>query len=355
MKQALILCAGKAKRLRPYSYSISKASLPFLNLPLLAFPWFYLEQLKVSRFLLNSHLFPKKLENTARFLSQVNQETKLFFEEEPLGSAGTLFHLKKELQNTKEFLYINGDSLFFPSQINKLLRFEELFLESNLDGLFFVSPYKDTDFKRALWRDKDYNLKFVGSKENLKKSELKGLSPVSWFGLAFFKSDLLNHLQPDSFDLFQDFIKLLLNDYKIKVYEDPSAVFLEAGDKNSYLSAVKFCLDCLFSSETDSFKSRNVKEILESCFNRFDPQDDKVGLKNGKKWSQKLNQALLLPKSVRGLDFLSLKGPAVIGSESSFLGPSVLEDCILDSQICFKGSLKKEILVKQNLFPADIF
>ena len=351
VKQALILCGGKAKRLRPYSYSLPKASFPFLNLPLLSFSWFYLEQMKVSHFLLNSHLFPEKLKNTVRFLSQTHQETNFFFEEEPLGSAGTLRELKKDLQKTEDFVYINGDSLFFPSCKKDINSFEEVFFSFGLDALFFVIPYKDQKSKRALWCDKDLNLKFVGSKEDLAPNKWNQLAPFTWAGLALFKSSLLDSLKDKAFDLFQDFISPLLKTKKVKVYVDSSAVLLEAGDKASYLQSTKFCLDCLFQEgevfkKSDKMKRTAVKSLLESCFCRFDFSDEKVGLKNGKTLSQKLGYPLLLPKSVRGLDFLKLQGSAVIGSEVCFFGPALLEDCVLDSKIAFKGPLKKDLLLK---------
>ena len=428
MKQALILCGGKAKRLRPYSYSLPKASLPFLNLPLLSFSWFYLEQLKVSHFLLNSHLFPEKLKNTVHFLSQAHQKTNLFFEEEPLGSAGTLHQIKNELKKTEEFIYINGDSLFFPSQLSHISDFENTFFNSGLEALFFVVP-ANSDSKRALWCDRDLNLKFIDSKEGLADPKMSHLISFSWTGLALFKSSLLDNLQKGAVDLFKDFINPLLGGHKIKVYVDPSAVLLEAGDKTSYLKAVEFCLNCLFQHGEFSKKSnfngteeklqiqktkehkttksglkakhlaegnnkvysscldfsaepvissesvnpsesvipaktgiqlkaqnsnridiKTVKKILEGCFRRFDSSDNKVGLKNGKVWSQKLNYPLLLPRSVRGLDFLKLQGPAVIGSEVCFFSDTILDSCVLDSQIAFKGSLKKDLLIKTNPF-----
>ena len=359
MRQALILCGGRAERLRPYSYSLPKASLPFLNLPLLFLSWFYSEELKAEVFLLNSHLFPGKLEDTVDFLSQDKQKAHLFFEKEPLGSAGTLYQLRKELKKTEEFIYINGDSLFFPSQINSIFKFEEAFaVHPDLSALFFAAPYEPTGSKRALWCDRELNLKFVGAVEELAQSELEGLSPFSWSGMALFKSSLLDHLQKGCFDLFQDFINPLLKTHQIKVYADPLAVLLEAGDKYSYLSAVSFCLNCLFQSENLSLEQNNrsqnpnqieaVKKILESCFDRFDPHDNRVGLKKGKIWSQKFNHPLLLPESVQGLDFLKLQGPAVIGRETCFFDQTLLDKSVLDSQIAFSGRLKQDILLKKS-------
>ena len=95
MKQALILCGGEARRLRPYSHALPKAGMPFLNLPLMAFNWLYLELLGVSHFLLNAHLFPEKLRRAVEFLSLERQRAKIFREDRPFGGAGTLYNLRR--------------------------------------------------------------------------------------------------------------------------------------------------------------------------------------------------------------------------------------------------------------------
>ena len=169
-KQALILCGGQATRLRPYSYGLPKANMPFLNLPLISLGWFYLEQLNISHFLLNAHLFPKKLKATVKMLSQPHQTSAVFNESKPFGGAGTLYKFKPFLQKQNIFAYINGDSLFFPSHIKQLISFEKDFLKSNADGSFFVSPLPKKNINKGhLWCDKNWNLKFIGRKNQCPK------------------------------------------------------------------------------------------------------------------------------------------------------------------------------------------
>lgn len=345
MKQALVLCAGKARRLTPYSQALPKMCMPFLNLPLLSFSWFYLEKLGVSRFLLNTHLFPEQLEKRVNFLAQPTQEKHYFFEEKPLGGAGALYHLKQELQKEESFFYINGDSLFFPSHLHKLSEFVEDFVKTGLDASFFVSPLpaQNPDMG-SLWCDKELNLRFVGTKAQLKE-ESKNLKPFHFSGLAFFRSSLLDNLNGQAYSLFEDLINPLLGQKQIKVFLDEEALILEAGLKASYIESLKFCLQALFSEEDSG-----VKDILKKIFFRFDPKDHLVGLANGKKWSQKLGHPLLAPKSVKGLENLKLKDCAVLGSNVHLFGPSQIKDSVLGPEISWKGSLENEILLKFGKF-----
>ena len=344
MKQALVLCAGKARRLEPYSQALPKMCMPFLNLPLLSFNWFYLEQLKVSRFLLNTHLFPEQLKKTVDFLSQAQQEKDYFFEAEPLGGAGTLYHLKQHLQKRDTFFYINGDSLFFPSHLDQISNFSEDFFKTESEASFFVSPMPSQKAELgALWCDENRNLKFVGKREQL-KSEYKEFRPFHFSGLALFKSSLLKHLNSQAFSLFEDFINPLLERKKMKVFLDKQALILEAGLKASYIESLKFCLQALFSD-----KNNTVKEILKKIFVRFDPEDQIVGWAEGQKWGKKLGFPFLAPKSVRGLENLKLKGFAVLGSNVNLFGLSQIKDSVIGSGLSWRGSLDKEILLKFDL------
>ena len=360
MRQALILCGGKAQRLRPYSYGLPKACMLFLNLPLLSLGWLYLEQFNTSHFLLNSHLFPESLEKTVRFLSQPPQKTRIFFEGEPLGGAGTLYKLKKELQKTKEFIYLNGDSLFFPSHKNQLQLFEEDFLKTKAEASFFSIPFplslKNKNLG-ALWCDQNHNVRFIGTEKEFRNQKTsQKLSAFHFSGLALFKSSLLDSLKSNDFNLFKDFINPLLEKSKIKVFSDNSAVILEAGDKISYLESTKFCLENLFSkdsygpslSASKNFEKWNkeVKKTLKKCFARFDPEDQFVGFQNGGVWSKKLGYPLLAPKSVQGLGNLKLKGPAVVGEGSRFFGQSILQNSILGSQTAWQGQLNQGFILK---------
>lgn len=376
MKQALILCGGEARRLRPYSYYLPKPCMPFLNLPLLSLAWLYLEHLAISRFLLNAHLFPESLKNTVDFLSSAGQKTEIFPEEQPLGGAGTLDKLKSHLQKTEYFFYINGDSLFFPSDMEQFWAFEKDFLESGAEGAFFAGPLKDSDSPAgALWAGPNGRLQFVGIREALPQTpNASALFPHYFSGLAVFKSSVLDSLKETDFHLFEDFINpLLLSGKSFQVFSDKGARVLEAGENPAYRESMDFCMKALFGKaeaglgggqkdkteesqrdenggNTSKCGKGEVGEILEKCFVRFDPNDQTVGLKNGQKWSRKLGHPLLAPESVRGLEFLELSGPTVLGSEVSLFGPSLLGGVALGPRTAWKGKLENDIVLKPAFY-----
>ena len=153
--KAFILCAGVGSRLRPLTFGFPKASIPFLNLPLLYYNWFYLEKMGLTHAILNSHLFPEILEKTALKAKTPKQKLNFSFEPQSLGSAGGLFSLKSFFAKEDSFLYLNGDSLFFPSQKELLTEFLVQGKSAPLGLLWATSLSSKQNASRALWIDKD--------------------------------------------------------------------------------------------------------------------------------------------------------------------------------------------------------
>ena len=329
IKQVLILCGGKATRLRPYSNSHSKAELAFLDRPLLAYPWKLAEDLENNCFFLNSHLFPSAFKKVVHHLSQKNQQIKIVFEKQPLGATGTLYSLKKELQKKAYLTYINGDCLLFPSSQKKLMDFEKEFLTSQSKALLYVIPKQknkegnnssevtlqqkervilsqnnkegNNSSEVALQQKKEriilsqnnkeggasshvecnkksvkkqaQRFLYCDSKHNLKEVRLPEKTDTSAYiftGLALFKSSLLDHLKEGGQDLFSDFLTPLLTKEKIKLFIDKKAISLEAGDNESYFKSQEFCLQTLKEKENLTQNKKNfVKERLQEISQRF--------------------------------------------------------------------------------------
>ena len=66
--KALLLCAGRGSRLHPYTRNDSKVCLPFLNIPIAAYSLKLLEDIGVSRLLVNTHHQASQVVETIDFL-----------------------------------------------------------------------------------------------------------------------------------------------------------------------------------------------------------------------------------------------------------------------------------------------
>ena len=348
--KAFILCAGMGSRLRPLTFGFPKASIPFLNLPLLYYNWFYLEQMGLTHAVLNSHLFPEILKETASRAKAPNQQVNFSFEPQSLGSAGGLFSLKSFFAEETSFLYLNGDSLFFPSRKEMLDKFLSQEKHTPL-GIFWATPLTPENTVRALWIDRDHTLRAIGGEDQVQKKGFQvknskdlsrgDLRPVRFNGLALFKKEIFNFLSPKTEHIFQDAALPLLKEGGFKVFLDEEGVTFEGGEMGGLLTATDVALNSLFS-EKPSF----IRDWLLKIFQRFDPSDQTVGLKRGRSLKQKKGRPLLCPESVKGLDLLQVKNFAVLGKNVSFTGQSLLNSAILGERLSWRGSLKNQILMK---------
>ena len=352
-RTAFILCAGTGNRLRPLTHWMPKALIPFLNLPFLCYNWFLLEKMGVSRFLLNSHLFPKKLKNFTLSIKKPEQKVRVFHEKKSLGSAGALWHLKSHFEEAETFLYLNGDSLLFPSTGKALEDFvanrKQLKADDeskSLKGLFYTVPFQKENWKgRALWRDKENTLRAIADKSEEKRLSSKWgrLYPSQFSGLALLSRDIFKFLTSNSFHIFDDVLNAQLSKGRFKVFVDEGGLVLEGGEFASYLEGTEQALNALFSKETHF-----LKQHLEDVFFRFDPKDRFIGLKKGRELQTHFKMPLLCPDNVKGLKFFSGEGFAVLGSNACFSGKSFLKNAVLGPSINWKGLLENKFLLSPD-------
>jgi mannose-1-phosphate guanylyltransferase len=133
--KAFLLAAGYGTRLRPITNSIPKCLVPINNKPLLQWWVELFEKHNVDEVLINLHYHPDKV---IEFINGLKSGIKFhfFMEEKLLGSAITLKHNKKFVENESEVLIAYADNL---TNYN-LTRFRE-FHKTNKQ-IFSMALYK---------------------------------------------------------------------------------------------------------------------------------------------------------------------------------------------------------------------
>ncbi|RYZ68331.1 MAG: mannose-1-phosphate guanyltransferase, partial [Proteobacteria bacterium] len=87
----MLLAAGEGTRLRPHTLIRPKPTIPFLNLPLAAYPLSLLEDMRVDRLVVNTFHLPTKVVDL--FINLNHGARKLHFSHEInqiMGSGGGL-------------------------------------------------------------------------------------------------------------------------------------------------------------------------------------------------------------------------------------------------------------------------
>lgn len=107
--KALLLCAGKGTRLRPYSDILPKCLMPINGKPLLEYWLKLLTDAGIQEILINIHHHSQLI---CQYLERSPYKSKLtlVYEQEPLGTGGTLLANRSFFRNA-EILMIHGDNL----------------------------------------------------------------------------------------------------------------------------------------------------------------------------------------------------------------------------------------------------
>lgn len=240
--KAFLLCAGFGTRLRPLTETKAKPVLPIANLPQLFYPLHFLNQLGVSRFVLNTHWQAQSIVNCLDRFPNIRSMCDISHEEpEILDSAGGLKQARKFFTEDDDYFFVlNGDS-FFLSDIETQKKISDItkkHMESKLQTpILFTAPYKD--LKSGLWVDSESNLKDAGP-----TTEIKGLEKKHFVGLYFFHKSIFNSLTDKTNNLIYDVILPLAKSLQtetsehqtqIKTYHLKNLKWFETGMLESYV------------------------------------------------------------------------------------------------------------------------
>ena len=115
--KALLLSAGIGSRLRPLTLKTPKCLVPINNKPLLQYWLEQLEKIGVKEFIINTHYLHDQVQDFIK-KSKFSERITVIYEDELLGTGGTLKKMLKYLKITRFFLFMQTISA---SQILKVL------------------------------------------------------------------------------------------------------------------------------------------------------------------------------------------------------------------------------------------
>lgn len=240
---ALILAAGIGERLRPYTQRIAKPAIPFLNIPIISYPLFYLEQAGLKNLVVNTHHLPDTIEKAVKGI--LHPASNVMFSHEPdiLGSGGGLAQAMELLAEDEDVFVANGDAVaLFPAPdiLKDLLAMHQkesalatLLVcpfppaRENFGGVYVNINNQVTDFSKTSLND-----------PSSKPSHFTGFMVVNsrvWRGLAKKPSNLL-------YDILLPKIKA---GGRVMALSQPKSHWFETGNVSDYLTATRTCLELL--------------------------------------------------------------------------------------------------------------
>lgn len=254
-----MFAAGVGERLRPHTDHLAKPAIPFLNVPMMGFPLFYLEQAGLKQLIINTHHLPNTIEASAQRM--VSRKVKVNFSSEKeliLGSGGGLAQAIANYGESEDLVIANADAVAIYHDVGIVKQMIEKQRSTQAIATLVVCPFpKAKESFGGVYVAADGRVRKF-SKTALKDRDLTayhftGFMMVSakvWQGLPAKPSNLLyDVLQPlmDSGHPVQSLIVSEVN-------------WFETGNQKDYLNATSQCLDIL---STPGAAQRSLIRIMD--------------------------------------------------------------------------------------------
>ena len=269
--RALILSAGLGERLRPLTLKRAKPAIEFLNVPMLGFPYFWLDTLGLSDVVFNTHYLPDTVRHAAMHVVSPNTQLHFTHEEEILGSGGGIWNARFHLQWDKNFCVANADGVVVFSAMDileQMLRFHE---KQDALATLLVCPLEGVGTRiPGVWLDK------YGEVTNFGKTPKKDYLECQHFAsYMIFSSRIWNYLPAGSSNVLYDILEpaILAGERVCGFRVDESHMrWFETGNIPEYLASTHACLEYLRDNHPFATGLRQMLERFAP--NYLDPKKD---------------------------------------------------------------------------------
>ncbi len=257
---AVLLSAGFGTRFRPYTNTLAKPAIPFLNLPFLCYSLYYAEKFGCDNAIINTHHLPASLKSVIdRYQNHLKIKSH-FIHEHPdiLDSGGGIVNSARHLNTEDHFWVFNTDVAHVLSDFDHNKALEKHQRSGSLCTVFTVQ-LKKPNTTRSIWvDDTSRTIKHIGDKKND--------SHVSkhYVGVMLFSKKILQ-LFPTSEpqNIFYDMLLPLIESEQEQVcfHELRENHWRETGNLQDYLKASFEFTDKLIEEPNSSF-SKELTQIL---------------------------------------------------------------------------------------------
>lgn len=272
--RAMILAAGLGERLRPHTLKCAKPALPFLNLPLICYPWYHLQKVGASELIVNTHHCADSIKHAVQLFGLSHVQ---FIHESPLilGSGGGIKNARDDLAGDRHFLVANGDEVLLdPSGVDELWRRHTS--EDNLATLLVCQfPGVGTKFG-GVWCDPTERVINFG-----KTPDSEGLVGFHYTGFIALSDRVFDYLPAGQISniLYDGLASGMAKGEVVKVHR-AEPYWFETGSEADYLSASQNCLKHLIDGDPQEFSLRNSIITMAGCFFPMDPKCSSARIAN---------------------------------------------------------------------------
>lgn len=261
----MLLTAGLGTRLRPVTDRLAKPAVPFLNVPLLFYSFFFLRRAGCTRFVFNAHYKPEQIRTYVDLVHRQYIDAAISLEaEQPLGSGGGIKHAQRLIRGsntneTADFFVCNGDEVILPRDptVFEIMRSEHVRRQSLATILVMEHPLVGTQFG-GVWVDDEQRVLGFGKNGMAFARARRGYHFV---GAILFRGDIFQHLPDGEHNIFYDALTAAIaRGERVHVVVSDFTWF-ETGNPHDFLNATGEALALLAQNKQES-DCEFLREVL---------------------------------------------------------------------------------------------
>lgn len=320
----MLLCAGEGTRLRPHTGILPKPAIPFLTVPLAAYGLAWAKEIAPSRVVVNSFHLPEKIH--ALFRSLAPPDLK-FSNEQPflMGSGGGIMKAKPHLTGD-DFLVMNGDEVFLPSEPGQLAAAAEGHRRSGALATLAVMKYPGvgTAFG-GVWVDAANRVLGFG-----KTKPAGAVTGWHYIGALFLSSRIFNYLpEGEASNILTDgLLGGIARGENVRIAE-VRGWWHETGNEKDYLAGTAGALPFFFSRESAE------GAFLRALLAKHRPRAQ---------WEKREN-AYILQADGSSFPPAGCEGFIVLGENSSLREGTSNENAVLGDGVHAPGGVRNALLL----------
>jgi NDP-sugar pyrophosphorylase family protein len=321
--RGLILSAGLGERLRPLTLRKAKPAIEFLNIPMLGFPYYWLNTLGLSQLVFNTHYLPDSIRHAAMHVIDPSIHLHFTHEVTILGSGGGIGNARALLEGERNFVVANGDGVIlceYPDVLEQMLIFHE-----KKDSLctLLVCPLEGVGSRLpGVWMDNSGEIVNFG--KTAKRDYTECLHYASYMILS---KRIWNYIPEGSSNILYDVVEPNIQAAGEKAYgfRVDNMKWYETGNAAEYLAATRDCLELMRSP---SAYGRCARDLVTKLAPRSE-----------------LREMQLIADSARVEG--RLKGFQVIGEDCVVPASAILEDSVLlpGTEVAPGSEIKNQVLI----------
>ncbi len=315
--RGLILSAGLGERLRPLTLKKAKPAIEFLNIPMLGFPYYWLNTLGLSQLVFNTHYLPDTIRHAAMHI--IDPAIPLHFTHEAsiLGSGGGIGNARPLLEGEQNFVVANGDGVIlceYPDVLEQMLIFHE-----KKDSLctLLVCPLAGVGTRLpGVWMDNSGEIVNFG--KTAMRADTECLHYASYMILS---KRIWDYIPEGSSNILYDVVEpniSAVSDEKAYGFRVDNMKWYETGNAAEYLAATRECLELMRSPSAYGRCARDiVTKLAPNCeLREMQLIADSAQVEGQLKGFQVIGENCVVPASANLEDSVLLPGTHVSpGSE----------------------------------------